>query len=471
MRMRKEKTLESKPLWEWSELCEALGLAHSSGPDIFGLDFDSRKVTAGDLFIALAGGSNQKHSGLGPTARDGHDFVNAAVKKGASGVLVHRQEVLGESPQLTVQNTFNAMQQLGSHRRDSFSGQVIAVTGSSGKTTLKSFLQATIETIGSVVASEGSFNNHIGVPLTLARLPRSHDYAVIEIGTNHFGEIAPLSRLAKPDIAVVLNVQPAHIGNFSGLESLREEKLSIAAGLKPEGILILPDTSEFDDHSSETRCVRFGYSDKADIQIAYAEEDVIEFCAGPAINKAIRMSVPGGGKHRAETLAAAAAILYALDLPLEILLNLDDRSVPVGRGNLIRVAGVSIIDDSYNANPASMVGSLRAFQKISSPARKFAVLGDMAELGADSAFYHRELSKEVEDLDGVCCVGANMRHLYEMLPKGKKIGCFGDADEAVIEILEGSVRQGDQILVKGSNSVFWKKGFVDNLVSIFEKRQ
>ena len=174
-------------------------------------------------------------------------------------MLVNRSAELGAVPQLVVQNTYKAMEQLGSHRRQSFAGQLVAITGSSGKTTLKSFLQAAIQNIGSVSASEGSFNNYICVPLSLARIPRDYGYAVIEIGTNHFGEIAPLSHLANPDIAVVLNVQPAHIGNFSKLESLRQEKLSISDGIRPGGTLVLPDSPEFDDYYSENRVVRFNF--------------------------------------------------------------------------------------------------------------------------------------------------------------------------------------------------------------------
>ncbi len=460
--------MASTPLWEWSELCEALGLADSNGPEIVGLEFDSRKVAPGDLFIALMGRSNQKKGVREETVRDGHDFLNAAVSRGASGVLVNRFSELGAVPQLVVQNTYKAMEQLGSHRRQSFAGQLVAITGSSGKTTLKSFLQAAIQNIGSVSASEGSFNNYIGVPLSLARIPRDCGYAVIEIGTNHFGEIAPLSHLANPDIAVVLNVQPAHIGNFSNLESLRREKLSISDGIRPGGTLVLPDSPEFDDYYSENRIVRFGFSDKADIQIIYENDDSIEFRQGPAKKQALSMLVPGGGRHRAETMAAAGAVLYALDLPLEALSNLHNENVPVGRGNTLRVAGVSIVDDSYNANPASMVAALGTFRKKHGVGRKFAILGDMAELGAESPRYHKSLSNEVAGLDGIYCVGIFMRHLYDAIPLTMRKGFYGQADETLIDSLKCQIREGDQILVKGSNSVFWQVGFVNDLVSELE---
>ncbi len=466
--MGKEKTLESKPLWEWSELCAALGLPDSDGPTIAGLGFDSRKVAPGDLFVALMGRSNAQKDSLEAAVRDGHDFVHAAVSRGASGVLVERPIEPRLVPQLVVQNTYNAIERLGSHRRKSFAGHLIAITGSSGKTTLKSFLQTAIQSIGSVSASEGSFNNHIGVPLSLARIPRDYGFAVIEIGTNHFGEIAPLSQLANPDVAVVLNVQPAHIGNFSSLQSLRQEKLSISEGITPGGTLVLPDTPQFDDFHSKNRVVRFGFSNKADIQIAYEKEDRIKFCEGPAIKKSLSVLVPGGGRHRAETMAAAGAVLYALDIPLEALLTLRDESVPVGRGNILHVAGISVVDDSYNANPASMVAALSAFGKKDGDGRKFAILGEMAELGKDSERYHYDLSSELDGVDGVYCVGKLMRHLHDAIPSAMRKGYYGQADNALITNLKYHIRQGDQILVKGSNGVFWRTGFVNDLVSALE---
>ena len=444
-----------QPLWTWSDLCRSLGLPTQNGPDCSGIHFDSRLIQSGDLFIPLPGDPGPRFNVVTRSDRDGHDFISNAIDNGAIGVIT-KQDIEAEVPTVRVRDTIDALWTLGKFRRDELKCPVVAITGSSGKTTLKNFLRCATGGF----SAQSSFNNYIGLPLSLAQTPRNARVAIYEIGTNHPGEIAPLSELARPTIAVVLNVLAVHIGNFECHAALEQEKFSISKGISPNGCLVLPNSlKESQFVPKHTRTISFGFESDSDITITQVDDRWFEF---KHLRQSVRVEVPGGGRHRAESVAACGAILIALKHSLEDLQQIES-SLPEGRGNCKFVNDVRIIDDSYNANPTSMTAALRGFRTLSVSGRKIAVLGQMNELGIHTKELHENIAPEIKDLDAVYCVGAYMRYLYEKLDSSTEKHYFDCADDEMLKQLVQSLNKHDSVLVKGSNSVFWQVNFVQNL--------
>ena len=440
-----------EPLWSYSQVAAAVGASDAPGPVITGVGIDSRLIVPGDLFIALTGDPGPRFTPSSRSDRDGHDFASDAVARGAVAVLVHRGGDYGV-PAVLVEDSLDALWDLGRAARRRLDCPVVAVTGSSGKTTFKSFAATAINAF----ATSGSLNNHLGVPLSLARTPKDSTAAVYEIGTNHPGEIAPLARLVSPDVAVLLNVHPAHIENFSTLEAIRREKVSIAEGLVGGGTFVHPVGLGTDLPGPS---LTFGDQPEADVRLVEVQGSTV-MLRTPAGE--VGCPVPGGGVHRAMSVCAVAATLVALERPLALLERLAEVDVPRGRGSRIEVAGVTVIDDSYNANPASMAVTLEAFS--SEPGRRIAILGDMRELGEETERYHAELVDRCAPLDGVICVGEAIRALYDRLPPGIRLGFAERADQTFAARCAAELVAGDRVLVKGSNTVFWVHNFVDRLV-------
>ena len=448
-----------RSLWSYRELTAALSLPRAAGPDVRGIAIDSRLTEPGDLFVALPGDPGPRFQATSRSDRDGHDFVPHAVEKGAVAVLVHRDVDTAHAAnvaQLRVADTLDGLWTLGRAGRARIDCPVVAVTGSSGKTTFKTFAAAAL----GAFATSGSLNNHIGVPLSLARTPRESAAVVYEIGTNHPGEIEPLSRLARPDVAVLLNVHPAHIENFGSLDAIRKEKTTIALGLERGGTFVHPSDM---DNPGPGRSVTFGTDTAADVQLVRSAGTVAEFETRAG---RFECAVPGGGEHRAMSVCALTAVLVALDLPLDRLHRLVDEAVPRGRGNRATVQGITVIDESYNANPASMAATLGAFA--AEPGRRIAILGDMLELGEDARRYHADLARDCEPIDGVFCVGERIRVLYDALPPHQRLGFADQPDAAFVDLCAAALRPGDRVLVKASNGIFWANGFVDALVAALD---
>lgn len=443
-------------LWQWRELCEALGLPAEDGPDVTGISFDSRRTRPGDLFFALPGDPGPRFNPSYRSDRDGHDFIEAAVAAGAVGAVTHD----GGSrnvPQLAVGDTLDALWALGAAARSRLDCPVVAVTGSSGKTTAKGFLAAALDAF----ATQGSFNNHLGVPVSLALTPRDARAAVYEIGTNHPGEIGPLSRLVRPDVAMVLNVHPAHRENFDSMAELLKEKLSIHEGLPKGGHLVLEETLDASSLPSSVRVSRFGRTAEALVRLVDLKGQQASYLVA---DEKFTAHVPGGGVHRALSLGAVLCVLELLDRDLEAAAHLPDTLVPAGRGQELTAGQITIIDDSYNANPASMRAALTGLAERPEP-RRFALLGEMLELGEESEAFHRELAGAAGVLNGVFCVGSGMRALYDALPGGKGLHWQAEADGELLDRIAGVVRSGDVLLVKGSNRVFWAKDYARRLVT------
>ena len=449
----------SGPLWRWSELCQALGVSPANGPDITGVTIDSRATNPGDLFIALPGDPGPRFNAGSRSERDGHDFVAHAAGNGASGALVHR-DVQAGLPLLHIRDTLDGLWAIGRARRARLTGDIVAVTGSSGKTTAKTLLSAALDAF----ATEGSLNNHLGVPLSLARTPREAATAVFEIGANHPGEIAPLSQLVRPTVAVVLNVHPAHAEFFADANGIRREKLSIHKGLEGKGHLVVDESVPLDGLPANLRTVTFGTGADCRVRLLGQGDGRAEYRLE---GRKVTARVPAGGPHRARLIGAVLGVLTALGRDLEPALDLPESLVPAGRGNASVAGGVTVVDDSYNANPESMKAALKQLGGASG--RKVAVLGEMLELGDGAPAYHASLAPWCQPLDRVVAVGAGMRPLFDRLkPRQQWLWC-DRADDALLEALLSGLQAGDRVLVKGSNRVFWAHRFVARLCQALQE--
>lgn len=453
----------SEVVWRWRDACVAVGAPPVDGPDILGVSIDTRTLRVGDLFVALLGDPGPRFNTDSRTNRDGHAFVEEAQRRGAVGALTHRPSGT-QLPELRVSDTLDGLWSLGRAARARFGGPVFAVTGSSGKTTVRSFLNAAL----GCPQATGSLNNFWGVPLSLARTPCHAPAAVLEIGTNHPGEIEPLARLVRPTVALVLNVRPAHLQYFGSIDALRAEKTSIFNGLDDGGVAVFPDDLAVPRVRDGIRTMTFGLTDTADVSLREYDADsrVAKFRVD---GRNLMGRVPGGGLHRATSLAAVLACLVAAEQSLEVALDLPDSIVPAGRGSRMSVRGIEIIDDSYNANPTSMAAALRGLA--AEPAgKRFAVLGEMLELGEGSTEYHRRLVEHCYGIDRVVCVGQGMNALWHELPQSQRLLQAERATEVPLQAVVAELAPGDVILVKGSNRVFWANNFVQRLADAIGAR-
>lgn len=471
------------PIWQWRELLEACQLTASAKGikdiDICGISIDSRTLQPGDLFVALSGDPGPGFHSSGQSFRDGHEFISAAIDNGAAALLVDKnvvnknlvdQQDLADIPALFVEDTLAALWDLGIYSGSRTSAKKIAITGSSGKTTARHFIQRMLETQGVTHASTGSFNNHWGVPLSLARMPKLVDFGVFEIGMNHPGEIAPLSRLVSPDVALILNVLPVHLEYFKSLDEIRKEKLSIIEGLANDGVLIVPDDLDLSDHviSSQQQIITFGLTASASVYPISISKGKTWEVEARVVDENITFGILAGGIHRVQTALAGLAVIKALRGNLiEATDALASIEPPIGRGNWQTLSGVNVIDDSYNANPESMKYALQGLGALAG--RNYAILGDMLELGDEADRFHKELAADCTELEGVITVGKQMNSLAECLAPDKIIASYDEASQIDLSKLVHSLREGDNILIKGSNKIFWQNQFVQKLITAFEK--
>lgn len=477
--------LQRPVLWAGAALEAVLDLPEGSAPPVRGVSIDSRTLQPGDLFIALSGDDDPRYRGASGSGRDGHDFVTAARAAGAAAALVahgHGENASFEAAAaaaaapddgfraLGVDDPFDALWTLARAARARTAAPVFAITGSSGKTTAKAMLTAALTAaLGPPHAAEGSLNNHIGVPLSLARMPQDAVAAVFEIGMNSPGEIAPLAKLVHPQIALVLNVLPVHLEGLGSLEAIRREKLSIAVGLGEQGTLVVHDAVGLESVALPARVLRFGRADDADVRLLDGLEDQ---------TASVRLLLPDGvtldagaladGPHRRLTACAVIAMLSAAGIdPAPALRALADAELPPGRGRILQAGGVALIDDSYNANPESVrqaiVGALEH-----PGGRRFALLGDMLELGAEAPALHAGLAEACGGLDAVFCVGPLARFLHDALPGTRRGGWWPDCTTLPLAEIAERLRPGDVLLVKASNRLFWKHGTVAALRSLLD---
>lgn len=448
-------------LWSAAEAVAATGGTCPVDFAAKGVSIDTRTIAPGDLFVALT------------AARDGHDFVAQALEKGAAAALVSHipDGVPAGAPLVLVDDVQAGLEALGRAARARMAGQVIAITGSVGKTSTKEMLRAALAGQGKVHAAEKSYNNHWGVPLTLARMPADSDFAVIEIGMNHPGEIAPLSRLAAPHVALITTVAPAHLEAFDdGLPGIAREKASIIAGLQTGGVAVLPlglDVSDIllDAADAAGVTVRTFGRTAADWQIddvsTAGDRTLVRARHGETIHL---VNLATLGQHFASNAVGALAAASAAGAdPVRSALGLADWLPPAGRGRAEWIAltpdvpdvGITLFDDAYNANPTSMAASLDVLGLLPAKAgparRRVAILGDMLELGGGESVLHAAIADlpGLAQIDTVHCVGPRMAVLHAALPPEKRGQAFDHADAAKADIGQ-LVVPGDVVLIKGS---------------------
>lgn len=474
------------PLWTSDEIEAATGGVASGSFAVEGVTFDSREVVGGELFVALKGETT-----------DGHHFVQTAIERGAAGLLVsesptpnldsssRRQpgsSAEGAAPlpddasagrdvaYVRVTDTMAALEALARAARSRTEARIIGVTGSVGKTSVKEALRLSLDRFapGETHASVKSYNNHTGVPLSLARMPKGSRFGIFEMGMNHAGELAQLTRLVRPHIAVVTWIASAHRAYFDSEEAIADAKGEIFEGLEPGGVAVIPYDSPHRDRlraAAEPHAVRivtFGEGEGADVRaLRFSLQPDCTTATADVLGEMLTFKIGMAGRHWLNNaLAVLAAVkLAGGDLGLAGLALADLQGLP-GRGRRLRVnlgGGTAIVvDESYNANPASMAAALAVLSDIEprGKGRRLAVLGAMRELGAESERFHAELAPAVEKA-GVAhaiLVGAEMAPLAEALRRKVKVEHVADA-AAAIEAIERAAAADDVILVKGSNSV------------------
>jgi UDP-N-acetylmuramoyl-tripeptide--D-alanyl-D-alanine ligase len=435
------------PLWTAADLAAATGSSASFAAT--GVSIDSRTIAPGDLFVALVGETG-----------DGHAHVADALSRGASGALVHA-DVPGVDPArlLRVADTLAGLTALGAFARARFRGRVIAITGSVGKTTTKEMLRTVLSTFGPTHAAVASYNNHWGVPLTLARMPPDAAFAVIEIGMNHAGEIFPLARLAKPHVAVITAITAAHVGHLGSIEAIADEKAAILQALEPRGVAVLPADSSLLSRlmaqMGRNTVLLFGSGASAAVRlldsVSTADANDIAALVG---DERVRITMAAPGRHMAENAMAVLATAAALGLDVQKSAASLTGFAPIGgrgarRRILVRGGEALLLDESYNASPAAVRAALSVLA-LQPAKRRIAVLGDMLELGDAGPAEHAALAPDVAAAaDVLFTCGPLMRELFDAVPQSIR-GAHEQNSVALAPVVADAVRPSDAVLVKGS---------------------
>jgi UDP-N-acetylmuramoyl-tripeptide--D-alanyl-D-alanine ligase len=415
------------------------------------MSIDTRTLKPGDLFVALKG-----------EARDGHDFVEAAFKAKASAALVSRRLEGLQGPLLQVAHVQRGLEDLARASRSRSHAKIIAVTGSAGKTTTKEMLRFAFGALGKTHTSASSYNNHWGVPLSLASMPRETEYGVFEVGMNHFGELRNLVSFVRPHVALVTTIAPAHLEFFGNCDAIADAKSEIFEGILPGGAALIPADSDYAARLTTrarqagiTRILTFGEKGVDAKLTSFRETDEGMKVEGEILGRRVAFKIGAPGAHIAGNAIGALLSVAALDGDvLNAAAALSSFSALKGRGArfTINVAGgnAEIIDESYNANPASMRAAL-ALLGSAKAKRRIAVLGDMLEMGPDGAAHHVALATDIDaaHVDRVYANGTQMKSLWDTLPPSRR-GAYGALSSDIAAQVAADVNDGDVILVKGS---------------------
>ena len=452
-------------LWTAAEAAQATGGQAMGDWQADGVSIDTRTLMPGDLFVALK------------AARDGHDFVAQALEKGAAAALVTHvpDGVAADAPLLIVEDVQTALEALGRAGRARSNARVVAVTGSVGKTSTKDMLRHVLSKQGRTHAAEASYNNHWGVPLTLARMPQDAEFAVIEIGMSNPGEIAPLARMARPHVAIVTIVAPAHLEAFGSIDGIAHEKAAIFDGLEPDGVAILNGdlpTTPILLAAAEARAgtiITFGRAaENHHHLLATTLHDTVTVAEAQIDGVPALFKVGAAGSHFAANALAVLAAVWQLGGDRGIaIIDLAGWHASSGRGTreaLLLDSGdetwtIDLIDDAFNANPTSMAASLEILAASRprddvgrvSRGRRVAILGDMLELGDTEMDLHVALAKlpQMRSIDVVHCAGPRMQALWQALPEAQR-GKHVDQAEDLAARAHRLIDAGDVVLVKGS---------------------
>lgn len=414
--------------------------------EVTGWSVDTRTLAPGDLFFALRG-----------PVHDGHDYVNAALAKGAVSAVVEK-DFTGSGNLLRVDNTLQALQKLALWARERWGGRVVAVTGSAGKTTTKDVIAHLLASELPVAKTAGNLNNHVGVPLSILRLPDTSRIAVLEMGMNHAGEIRELARIARPDVGVVTNVGYAHVEYFESIEEIALAKRELIEELPPQGTAVLnaddPHVVRFRE-VHEGPVITFGTSDSADVR---AERVALTPYGAKFQCQGVDFESPLAGSHGVSNALAGIAVAQVFSIPPERLRE-PMRTVPQGamRGQRLEHGGLTILNDCYNSNPEAaraMIDVLRS----NTASRKVAVMGEMLELGRSAERLHREIGSYIAERGIEVLIGIRgaARHMVDEAVRAGMPGSaayFFEDSASAGEFLRHYLREGDTILFKGSRGV------------------
>ncbi|MPZ57704.1 MAG: UDP-N-acetylmuramoylalanyl-D-glutamyl-2,6-diaminopimelate--D-alanyl-D-alanine ligase [Rhizobiales bacterium] len=452
--------MSARPLWTVDAMAAAMAARQSGAvpASITGISIDTRTIAPGEAFFAITGEN-----------RDGHDFVAAALQAGA-GLAVVSAARFGDTPAsaplLVVDDVLDGLRDLAKAARARSQARIVAVTGSVGKTGTKDALRLVLERQGETHASAASYNNHWGVPLSLARCPETAEFAVLEMGMNHAGEIEPLSRLVRPHVAIVTAVEPVHLEFFDSVDAIADAKAEIFSGVAPRGAAVINrDNAHFErlrcaaQASGIAHIVSFGEHAEADARLdKIALHADCSTVAASILGVEVTYKVGAPGRHIVQNSLAvlAATSLLGADLALAAL-ALADLQPPAGRGarQTLTVPGGTalLIDESYNANPASMRAALALLGHVpmGPRGRRIAVLGDMLELGPRGRDLHHALVEPVlaHGIELVFCSGPLMRALWEALPPERR-GGYAETAAAIEPAVVAEIHAGDAVMVKGS---------------------
>lgn len=450
----------SEVLWAAEELIAALDgeLIVGELQAANGISIDSRDIEKNDAFFAIKG-----------DLFDGHNYTQNAATNGASVIVVSDAEFKVEANNVAtilVDDVLASLGRLAVASRARSHAKIVAVTGSVGKTSTKEFLRACLESVGKTHASIKSFNNHWGVPISLARMPQNTEYAVFEIGMNHLDEITPLVRMVQPHVAIITTVAPAHLGHFKDLEEIALAKSEIFDGMNNEGAVILNQDNEFFGYLSAKAKAHglvdiqgFGSDGAANMRLINAEllpkSSKVEACYN---GNEFSYEIGSSGMHQVQNSLGLLLAVENLGIDLhKVLPILKNIELSDGRGAQAEIAIdggiITLIDESYNANPASMVAafSVLSAQQPKQNGRRVAIIGDMLELGANSPQIHADLAADIAaaKIDAVMACGEDMKNCYDLLPEGQRIGYAEDSD-LLAEIVLDNIYPHDVVMVKGS---------------------
>lgn len=467
-------TTSGPPLWTFSELETAMGgrLFGSQPKAVYGITIDSRTTKPGDLFFAIKGDQF-----------DGHDFVTKAFRQGAALAVVSEDKLpaLGRmsGPFLVVADVLEALRKLGIAARARSEARIVAITGSVGKTSTKELLATGLAAEGHVHASIKSFNNHWGVPLTLARMPQDAEFGVFEIGMNHAGEIEPLVKMVRPHVAVITTIAPVHLEFFDSVAGIAAAKAEIFSGLEAAGVAILNQDNEYygflkseAERAWAGKVLSFGRGEGTDAQLVdFVLNENGSIVDAKILGEELVFAMPTTGRYLAEN---AMAVLLAADAlganKNNVAQALAGFQLMGGRGAREKLSlqngGYTIIDESYNANPASMNASIGMLGELNTKGRKLLVLGDMLELGEEGPELHRALNSEIETagIDRVFLCGPVMKHLWDTLAEPRKAH-YAAASPDLMAPLLAEITSGDVVMVKGSLGMAMR-GIIDTLKNI-----
>ena len=446
-------------LWTLDALLTATGgtLRGNPGQSFGGVSIDSRTIANGDIFVAIKG-----------DAMDGHDFVPAAIAKGAGMAIVSRihDNWSNDLPLLLVGDPLLALERIGKAARARSHARIIAVTGSVGKTSTKEMLRVALAASGETHASAASFNNHWGVPLTLSRFPTTASFGVFEIGMNHAGEITPLVGMVRPHVAIVTTVAASHLGHFKSLDQIADAKAEIFSGVVAGGHAVINRDSPYFEHLKSaalahgiTSIIGFGRHPAAEVRLEglALRPDCCCITAQILGEKIIyKLGMPGEHMALNSLAVLAAAKLVGADLA-RAALALSEAKPAKGRGGQLKLqmpeGELLLLDESYNANPASVSAALALLSNLkpTKNGRHIAVLGDMLELGEFGPDLHRNLSHDIErhGIDRVYVAGPLMQNLWDVLPTAKR-GAYAPVSASIVGDLIGELKAGDCVMIKGS---------------------